>query len=301
MVAIVVAMGAGWSALRTFPAAHRPWLRRVFSRFLPAAISITPTDKSHVDAHSRPPTPSPAIVDSVSVSHTEPLNMSERELQSLLSQTHQRLQGRDYRAALEHLTRAKLVLLSLNALVPSTSVAASTLLLARETLELAALVSIRMQDYDGFTRYFSQLKPFYDIPRAHLSLDGSNRNKIVGLYLLLLLSQGDYAGFHTLLESLELASESGAAEGLGSSSDGAPRMERDAFIQYPITLERWLMEGSYDRVWSATKSEQVPSEEYGIFSDVRNIPASRCRHWSRANLSGVGAHWDDSVRDCVLQ
>ncbi|KAI9886569.1 MAG: Superkiller protein 3 [Watsoniomyces obsoletus] len=260
-------MGAGWSALRTFPTEHRPWLlRRVYALFRNHTPDLKYNFSTSVQGTSAKPLET--TLKDVSVLQPESFNMSERELQSLLSQTHQRLKSRDYRSALEHLTRAKLVLLSLNALVPSTSVAASTLLLARETLELAALVSIRMQDYDGFTRYFSQLKPFYDLPRAHLSLEGSNRNKIVGLYLLLLLSQGDYAGFHTLLESLELSSEGGAAEGLGSSGHGAASMDRDAFIQYPITLERWLMEGSYDRVWSATKSEQVPSEEYGIFSEV---------------------------------
>ena len=198
--------------------------------------------------------------------------MSERELQSLLLHTHRSLKGRDYSSARKYLTQAKLVLLSLNALVPSSDAPPSTLRLARETLELAALISIREQDYEGFTRYFSQLQPFYDLPAVQLSPDGSNRSKITGLYLLLLLSQGDYAGFHTVLESLELAV--GSSKNMQAAPNGAPRIEEDTFIQYPIKLERWLMEGSYDRVWNATKSEKVPSEEYGIFSDVRPARSS---------------------------
>ncbi len=31
------------------------------------------------------------------------------------------------------------------------------------------------------------------------------------------------------------------------------------------------MEGSYDRVWRATKREGVPSEEYGVFSEVSTV------------------------------
>lgn len=45
-------------------------------------------------------------------------------------------------------------------------------------------------------------------------------------------------------------------------------LEEDEFVQYPIRLEQWLMEGSYDRVWDETKSERVPSSEFAIFSNV---------------------------------
>jgi len=181
--------------------------------------------------------------------------MAERDLSSLLRQIHQTVTTHDYPKSASLLSRAKLALLSLNALVPSPQTPQSTLLLARETLELGALVSIRRQDPESFTRYFQQLQPFYDLPAESLSREGSNKSKITGLYLLLLLSQGDYAGFHTVLESLEAA-------------DGGKGIENDVFIQHPVKLEQWLMEGSYDRVWAATKNEHVPSEEYAVFSDV---------------------------------
>ena len=72
----------------------------------------------------------------------------------------------------------------------------------------------------------------------------------------MLLSVGDYAGFHTVLEGLEISS-------------GHSEMEKNEFIQYPVRLEQALMEGSYDKVWGETKGERVPSEEFGVFSEVR--------------------------------
>ena len=79
---------------------------------------------------------------------------------------------------------------------------------------------------------------------------------MTGLYLPLLLTKGDYAGFHTVLEGLEI------------EEAGKGGLDGDGYIQYPVKLERWLMEGSYDRVWAATKKEGAPSEEYGVFSEV---------------------------------
>lgn len=209
--------------------------------------------------------------------------MSTQTLQSLSSQIQQTLKSHDYDSAQQHLTQAKLALLSANALVPSPSTATSTLQAAREILELGALVSIRRHDHESFTRYFSQLQPFYDVPAERLPREGGRQRKITGLHLLLLLSQGDYAGFHTVLEGLEVAAASAEEEEEeeGQGAGGARALEDDAFIQYPIKLEQWLMEGSYDKVWGATKSEQVPSEEYGVFSEVSPFPScilerSRC-------------------------
>ncbi|MCJ1259950.1 regulatory particle non-ATPase [Lignoscripta atroalba] len=171
------------------------------------------------------------------------------------------------------LTKAKLSLLHLNALIPTPITSPSLLLLARETLETGALYSIRLQNPDAFTRYFQQLQPFYELPSSAYSSSSSSsadsaskgqRSKITGLYLLLLLTKGDYAGFHTLLEGLEVEAASGGANNKGQGQG----LEGDRFIQYPVMLEQWLMEGSYDRVWAATKREGVPSEEFGVFTEV---------------------------------
>lgn len=160
------------------------------------------------------------------------------------------------------LSRAKLALLKLNALIPSSNTNSDYLNAAREILEIGAFTSIRLRDTDAFTRYYQQLQPFYSIRRQQ-----TNESKVTGLYLLLLLSTGDYAGFHTVLEGLE------------ASEEGKRQVEKDEFIRYPVRLEQALMEGSYDKVWGETKGERVPSEEFGIFSEVS---------FARGSTHGVG-------------
>ena len=191
--------------------------------------------------------------------------MSTSDLTKILSQLHSHIPPpADKIASL--LSKAKRNLLELNALLPTPTTSPHILLLARETLETGALMSIRLQQPDAFTRYYQQLLPFYELPQSsfkssHHETHGASvkgqRSKITALYLLLLLTKGDYAGFHTVLEGLEVE-EAGKGHGL----------VKDEFIQYPVELERWLMEGSYDRVWGATKREGVPSEEFAVFSEV---------------------------------
>lgn len=184
--------------------------------------------------------------------------MSTDELQGLL----RRLQAQPRPQAEEVstlLAKAKRELLQLDALLPTTQTPPAILNLARTTLETGALLSIQHQLPDVFIRYYQQLGPFYELPAsAYASEDNGDRCKIVALYLLLLLTKGDYAEFHTVLEALELE-----AERTGNAS-----LETDAFIGYPVKLERWLMEGSYDKVWQAVGKERMPSTEFGIFNEV---------------------------------
>lgn len=199
--------------------------------------------------------------------------MAEREVTTVLSQL-QSISPSQLSQAPQLLSRAKISLLKLNALVPSPDTPTPHLLLAREVLEHGALLSIRLKDPDAFTRYFQQLQSFYALPSERWSganvatrstrsgggaghANKGNQSKVTGLYLLLLLSQGDYAGFHTEIERLENTAEGGKA-----------RLEEDEFIAYPMRLEQALMEGSYDRVWGETKGERVPGEEFGVFSEV---------------------------------
>lgn len=213
--------------------------------------------------------------------------MADRQLQQILTQLKSQSSSLSYSDAASLLSKAKLLLLKLNALSPNTSAPtsstkysnskqqasppqqptqqqhqqpASILALARETYEQGALYSIRARDPDAFTRYVTQLAPFYELPASVLPPSLAERNRVTGLYLLLLLTQGRYAEFHSELESL------GAREGGGGSAD----VEGDRFLGYPIRLERWLMEGSYDRVWKSMKSREVPSEEFAVFSEVRS-------------------------------
>lgn len=184
--------------------------------------------------------------------------MAENELKQTISQLDS-LKANNLQQAPQLLSRAKLALLHLNALVPSDKTQPQHLALASQVLEQGALISIKLKDTDAFTRYFQQLQPFYALPAERWDRQSAGRqtsqSKVTGLYLLLLLSVGDYAGFHTVLEGLEMSS-------------GKEQIDKDEFIQYPVRLEQALMEGSYDKVWSETKGERVPSEEYGVFSEV---------------------------------
>ncbi|KAF7502981.1 hypothetical protein GJ744_004742 [Endocarpon pusillum] len=117
-------------------------------------------------------------------------------------------------SAQRDLSTAKIALLHSNALIPSAQTATSTLQTARSILETGALISIHVKDPSAFVRYWSQLQPFYDYSAPDYS-PSPDRSKITGLYLLLLLSQGDYAAFHTVLEGLV------AAEGEGGSGTGS--------------------------------------------------------------------------------
>ena len=73
---------------------------------------------------------------------------------------------------------------------------------------------------------------------------------IRGLNLIRLLIQNRIADFHTTLESLPLP---------------ADELVANPFIRHPVNLERWLMEGSYSKVWNAR--EEAPAEEYKFFID----------------------------------
>lgn len=178
--------------------------------------------------------------------------MADKELQSIYQTLKRSFTSKDYSSASQQLTKAKLALLERNALIPTSSTPKSILPIAREIVELGALISIYTEDESAFSRYYSQLQPFYDDPS--ISPPSPNKSKVIGLYLLLLLSKNDIAEFHTALETLD-----------------AP--EQDPYIKYPVMLERWLMEGSYDKVWNATKSSEVPSEEYSLFTRVSVYPS----------------------------
>ena len=86
-------------------------------------------------------------------------------------------------------------------------------------------------------------------PRSSSVLPPSPREyPIQGLNLIRLLTQNRIADFHTTLESLPSESP-----------------HDNPFLKHPVDLERWLMEGSYSKVWSARN--EAPAEEYKFFVD----------------------------------
>jgi len=194
---------------------------------------------------------------------------ADSELRSVLDQLHTSLRTKSFSSVPQLLSKAKLCLLKLNALLPTPDTPNQHLSLAREALELGALLSIRHRDPTSFVRYYQQLQPFYNLPTSRLDPKTGNANKITGLYLLLLLSNGDYLGFHMVLEGLE--------------QEGAVKVE-DENVQYPVRLERAMMEGSYDRVWGETKGDSVPSEEFALFSEVRLSVVYQARKIPSANV-----------------
>ncbi|RPB23626.1 hypothetical protein L211DRAFT_786397 [Terfezia boudieri ATCC MYA-4762] len=211
--------------------------------------------------------------------------MADKELQLIYQGLKRSFTSRDYQSASQQLTAAKIALLQRNALIPTPFTPRSILLTAREILELGALINIHTEDESAFSRYYSQLQPFYD--DQTITPPSPNKSKVIGLHLLLLLSKNDIAEFHTALETLE-----------------AP--EQDPYIKYPVMLERWLMEGSYDKVWNATKSSEVPSEEYSIFTrilvnTIRNEIAmcSEKAYPSIPILNGINLFFLSSEREVV--
>ena len=211
------------------------------------------------------------------------------DLSSTISSLTQNVQNNSHSTSKDLLSRAKVALLKEAALKPHPQTPTAKLHAAQQVFELGALAEIRLTDPAAFTRYYDQLQPFYHYQTSTNAnatpLAGSQRSKITGLYLLLLLSQGDYAGFHTVIETLEAAGNDN--EGSGAATI---KVEEDENIQYPMRLQQWLMEGSYDRVWKETQGDRVPSDEFRLFSDVGGIPPfsmcsliMQCPTWTAAN------------------
>ncbi|CAN6674804.1 26S proteasome regulatory subunit Rpn12p [Trichomonascus vanleenenianus] len=145
------------------------------------------------------------------------------------------------------LPKIKLELAKANLIVPNKSAPKNDLLATRQLLEIAVLVAIQNRQEAEISRLIAQVRPFY---APELGIPPSeNENKLVALYLLLLVAKNEIAEFHTELETLE-------------------NPESDPYLSYPIKLERWLMEGSYDKVWRAvTQESEFPSPEFAILAE----------------------------------
>lgn len=148
------------------------------------------------------------------------------------------------------LPQMKLLLLKLSFLPASggSAVDKRELVLARNTLEIGALWSIEKKDIPSFQRYFAQLKCYYFDYNALLPDESAYKYQILGLNLLSLLAQNRVAEFHTELELLP-------ADEL-----------RNVYIKHPISLEQFVMEGSFHKVFLSKGN--VPAENYTYFIDI---------------------------------
>ncbi|KAK6524124.1 regulatory particle non-ATPase [Orbilia ellipsospora] len=222
----------------------------------PATPEPAPYSPPPTIASQPPPPPAPPINRQPYLSHLPPLPpIKMSDISTLHAKLVSSFTARTHTTTLPLLTAAKLSLLKSSALIPSPSTPPQLLSQARDILEIGALTSIYLSDTESFNRYYNYLQPFYKIS----SLQPSQQEaKILGLYLLFLLSQGDAGGFHTALEVLN-------QEGKGDSESG---WQWGEYVRYPVTLERWLMEGSYDKVWEATRKSKTPTEEFDVFTKI---------------------------------
>ncbi|VDO50052.1 unnamed protein product [Schistosoma margrebowiei] len=122
------------------------------------------------------------------------------------------------------------------------------LLVARSTLEIAAMLCSEKQDIPAFEHYMSQLKCYYYDYKGNLP-DSPYKYELLGLNLLFLLSQRRLADFHVELERLTI-------EEITSS----------VYINHPVSMEQYLMEGNFHKVFLSKGN--VPSKRYDFFIDI---------------------------------
>ena len=146
------------------------------------------------------------------------------------------------------LSQMKVLLLKLSFL-PSENVSLDPreLVLARNTLEIGALWSIEKRDIPSFRRYIAQLKCYY-FDYGSLLPESAYKYQILGLNFLCLLAENRLAEFHTELELLSV-------EEL-----------KNIYIKHPISLEQFLMEGSFHKV--LLLKGNVPAHNYNFFMDI---------------------------------
>ncbi|XP_060532598.1 26S proteasome non-ATPase regulatory subunit 8 [Cylas formicarius] len=134
--------------------------------------------------------------------------------------------------------------------LPTSNASASKqeLLLARDVLEIGVQWSIEANNIPAFERYMAQLKCYYFDYQNQLE-ESSFKYQLLGLNLLFLLSQNRVAEFHTELELLPV-----------------DHIQNDVYIRHPLSIEQYLMEGSYNKIFLAKGN--VPAKSYNLFMDI---------------------------------
>ncbi|XP_052700636.1 26S proteasome non-ATPase regulatory subunit 8-like [Crassostrea angulata] len=122
------------------------------------------------------------------------------------------------------------------------------LLVARDILEIGAQWAIAKRDIPVFERYMAQLKCYYMDYKDNLP-ESTYKYQLLGLNLLCLLAQNRLAEFHTELELLPVK-----------------ELQNNIYIKHPVSMEQYLMEGSYNKVFLAKGN--VPAENYNFFIDI---------------------------------
>ncbi|KAK6457268.1 SAC3/GANP/Nin1/mts3/eIF-3 p25 family-domain-containing protein [Scheffersomyces xylosifermentans] len=179
-------------------------------------------------------------------------------LQKLTAELYALFEQDKYSECQSLLPPIKIELIKHNLLVPllsntQTKDQVNDLRIAQRILEIGALSSLLSNNYQSFENYVAQLRPFYSNSKLHHKHElDTDATKIKSLYLLYLLSQGLISKFHTELEVIY----------------NSPQydVEKDKFLQFPVHLERNLMEGNYIKIWRLLKEEKnLPCQEYKHF------------------------------------
>lgn len=97
-------------------------------------------------------------------------------------------------------------------------------------MEIGALFSVATEDVDGFERFMAQLKTYYSDFDSVLP-ESPFKYELLGVNLLCLLCKNKIADFHTELEQLP-----------------PDTLQNNVYIQCPVRLEQFIMEGSYNKV-----------------------------------------------------
>ena len=148
---------------------------------------------------------------------------------------------------LEELKELLVQFTSLPPLFQQSATAEQELLLARDVLEHAVLLSTKQHDDVGFDRHYAQLRTYY-VDTAQMLPKSEQEYQLTGLNLLRLVSQNRIAEFHTELELIPVEAQS------------------NVYITYTLELERCLMEGAYSKLLQLRSD--VPSDTYKYFTEL---------------------------------
>ncbi|CAL9728525.1 26S proteasome regulatory subunit Rpn12p [Monosporozyma unispora] len=181
--------------------------------------------------------------------------MSSVALPDLVKSLSVAFNAKDYESCEKLLGPTKVELIKHSLLVPDLQKSnlsesyINDLNITKNILEIGALSSIYLSKFDIYQNYFTQLRQFYFNDIKELN-ESNNKSKLISLYLLILLSQGDVTKFHSELEYLDKHIKD---------------LENDELLSYPIKVDRWLMEGSYQKAWNLLEvGSAVP--ELDVFS-----------------------------------
>lgn len=173
-------------------------------------------------------------------------------------------QSKDYKTCEKLLGHTKIELIKAKLLVPDLFSLASgkqayinDLEVSKKILETGALSSINLLNFVSFENYYAQLRVLYFDPIVcDVLSESENKKKLISLYLLIILSQCDVTRFHSELEYL-------SRRNLGN-------LEDNAYLSYPIRLEKLLMEGSYQKAWDMLQNDKDADkvEEFNIFNET---------------------------------